>query len=282
MLPSVAIVIVSYNCREPLRQCLSSLQAGGAIAHVIVIDNASGDGSADMMREEFPSVQLIVNAENRGFAAACNQGIRATTDEFVLLLNPDTVVGPDALARLLTVMHQEPKVGACGPRILGPDGTLQPSCRRFPTLGRVIADEFGLRGAYRMSGWAHDDTREVDQLMGACLMVRRAALNEVGAFDERFFLYFEEVDLCWRLRASGWRVQFVHDATIMHVGGASSRPIRAAALVHRYRSMFAFYRKHYPGWHLLVLKLAVQVSTIARLLIGQTEYATVARCVSRL
>ena len=123
------------------------------------------------------------------------------------------------------------------PAILGPDGTLQPSCRRFPTLGRLIADEFGLRGAYRMSGWAHDDTREVDQLMGACLMVRRAALNEVGAFDERFFLYFEEVDLCWRLRASGWRVQFVHDATIMHVGGASSRPIRAAALVHRYRSM---------------------------------------------
>ena len=95
MLPSVAIVIVSYNCREPLRQRLSSLQAGGAIAHVIVIDNASGDGSADMMREEFPSFQPIVDAENRGFAAACNQGIRATTDEFVLLLNPDTVVGPD-------------------------------------------------------------------------------------------------------------------------------------------------------------------------------------------
>ena len=282
MLPSVAIVIVSYNCREPLLQCLSHLQASGAMPRVIVIDNASSDGSAAMVRDGFPSVQLIANAENRGFAAACNQGIRATADEFVLLLNPDTLMDLTSLKRLLEVMVSHSTVGACGPRILNPDGTLQPSCRRFPTLGIMICAELGWRGRYYMSDWRHNSAREVDQLMGSCLLLRRAALEQVGLLDEGFFLYFEEVDLCWRLKRAGWRVLFVSEASLTHVGGQSSSADRQTNLLHRYRSLFEFYRKHFPRWHLPLLKFAAQLGALLRVLIGQREYGAIARKVWKL
>jgi GT2 family glycosyltransferase len=276
MLPSVAIVIVGYNCREPLRQCLFRLQASGAMPRVIVIDNASADGSAAMVRQEFPSVQLIANAENRGFALACNQGIRATTDEFVLLLNPDTLMDLTSLGRLLDAMVSHPMVGACGPRILNPDGSLQPSCRRFPTLPRLLLDELGFGklfphsrffGAYRMTWWAHDQQREVDQLMGAALLLRRAALEQVGLLDERFFVYFEEVDLCLRLHQAGWKVLFVPTAQVVHRGGQSARQVLREATLYRYRSMCAFYRKHYPAWHLAVLKVAICAAVVMRVIL---------------
>lgn len=262
-------VIVSYNCWEALRLCLQSLPT----AHVIVVDNASADGSADMVRREFPAVTWLANDSNRGFAAACNQGIHATSEPFMLLLNPDTWVSEYALQTLSRVMTHNPKIGACGPRILNEDTTPQPSCRHFPTLGRMILAEFGLRAFYYIT----NPTGGVDQLMGSCLLLRRSALEQVGFLDERFFVYFEEVDLCLRLRQAGWEVRFVPDATIIHTGGASSQHDRRAALGYRYHSLFEFYRKHYPRWQLPVLKLAVQFTSLARLLIGQREYAGVAR-----
>ena len=277
MLPSVTIVIVGYNCCEPLRQCLSRLQASGAMPRVIVIDNASADSSAAMVRKEFPSVQLIANAENRGFAAGCNQGIRATTGDFVLLLNPDTLPDPAELEKLVQTLIAQPAVGACGPRILNPDGSLQPSCRRFPTLGIMICAELGWRGRYHMSDWRHDSTRDVDQLMGSCLLLRRAALEQVGLLDERFFVYFEEVDLCWRLKQAGWRVLFVGEAGLTHLGGQSSSADRQCSLLHRYRSLFEFYRKHFPRWHLVPLKCAAQLGAMLRMLIGQREYGAIAK-----
>jgi GT2 family glycosyltransferase len=286
MTPSCAIVIVSYNCRDALRACLRKLTAQANPPSIIVVDNASGDGSAEMAAREFPTVQLIQNSVNRGFAAGCNQGIRASASDLVLLLNPDTLLDGWELRKLLDVMRDQPNIGACGPRILNADGSLQPSCRRFPTLGAMLCDELGLGrlfprsqcfAKYRMSGWQHNETREVDQLMGSCLLLRRAALDQLSLLDERFFLYFEEVDLCWRLRQCGWRVLFVADATVTHLGGLSSKTDRRNALLHRYRSLFAFYRKHYPKWQLPLLRVAVQATSLARTACGQRDYWVIAR-----
>ncbi|NQU11829.1 glycosyltransferase family 2 protein [bacterium] len=273
MTPSLAVVIVSFQCRDVLRNCLTSLRQTGLPLRVVVVDNASTDGSAAMVSTEFPQATVIANDENRGFAAACNQGIAATTEPLVLLLNPDTTIDAPGLGPLIQVMEQEPRVGACGPRILNPDGSLQPSCRRFPTLGRLLFDEFGLAklwprsrvfAAYRMTWWSHDTRREVDQLMGAALLLRRTALDEVGLLDERFFVYYEEVDLCLRLHQHGWSVVFVPEAAVTHQAGHSARQVLGPATLYRYRSLFAFYRKHYPGWHPPLLKLAVATAAVVR------------------
>lgn len=254
---ALGIVIVHYRCPAALRHCLASLPAG----RVVVVDN-SGDAGVP---------NAIVNECNRGFAAACNQGIRTTTEPFVLLLNPDTVVTRDALERLLAGMTDG--VGACGPLIRNEDGSVQPSVRWFPTWWRMALAEFGIRGAY----YVKRPGPVVEQLMGSCLLLRRAALDQIGLLDERFFVYFEEVDLCLRLQQAGWRVVFVPEAVITHVGGQSSRHDRATALRHRYRSLFAFYRKHYPHWQLGLLRLIVQTAALGRVILGQRWYAPVAR-----
>ena len=283
---SCTIVIVSYNCRDALRQCLHKLTTPINMAPIIVVDNASQDGSAEMVAQKFPTVELIKNGQNKGFAVACNQGIRACATAFILLLNPDTLLEHAELQKLQKFMSSRPDVGACGPRVVNVDGTLQPSCRAFPTLGAMVCDELGLSrlfphsrrlASYRLSGWEHDETSDVDQLMGSCLLLRRTALEHLGLLDERFFLYFEEVDLCWRMSQTRWRVFFIADATVTHLGGESSKADRRNALGHRYRSLFAFYRKHYPRWQLPILRLVVQAAALARVAVGEREYWPVAK-----
>jgi len=243
----LAVIIVSFNCCDALRNCLRTLPS----VRTVVVDNASADGTVEMLKREFPSVSVIANPINRGFAAACNQGIRSTAEPFVLLLNPDTLHPP--LNALLDFMRANPDTGACGPRVLDANGTPQVTCRRFPTWWRMSLAELGVRQFYFIR---HPGT-DVDQLIGACLMLRRAALDAVGMLDEQFFLYFEEVDLCLRLRQAGWRVRYVPDATVTHLGGVCTRAVREESLRHRYESLLKFYRKHYPRWHLLPLRLAV-------------------------
>jgi hypothetical protein len=279
------IVIVSYNCRQALQTCLLTLTSAGDPPPILVVDNGSTDGTTEMIARDFPTVQLIQNTENHGFAAACNQGIRAGASDFILLLNPDTMLRPATLQKLMDTMRAQPTIGACGPRVLNTDGSLQPSCRRFPTLGAIVCDELGLGrlfphsrfAKYRMNGWEHDKTRDVDQLMGSCLLLRRTMLEHIGLLDEQFFLYFEDVDLCLRLWRTGWRVVFVADLTVTHLGGESSNTDPRNSLGHRYSSLFAFYRKHYPKWHLPVLRLFVQITAVARAARGQREYWPVAR-----
>ena len=276
------IVIVSYNCRQALQTCLLTLTSAGDPPPILVVDNGSTDGTTEMIARDFPTVQLI---QNHGFAAACNQGIRAGASDFILLLNPDTMLRPATLQKLMDTMRAQPTIGACGPRVLNTDGSLQPSCRRFPTLGAIVCDELGLGrlfphsrfAKYRMNGWEHDKTRDVDQLMGSCLLLRRTMLEHIGLLDEQFFLYFEDVDLCLRLWRTGWRVVFVADLTVTHLGGESSNTDPRNSLGHRYSSLFAFYRKHYPKWHLPVLRLFVQITAVARAARGQREYWPVAR-----
>jgi hypothetical protein len=282
----VTIVIVSYNCREALQTCLLKLTAEGDTPPILVVDNASTDGTVEMIAQDFPSIRLIQNTKNHGFSAGCNQGIRACASDFILLLNPDTMLKTAALQKLSDTMRAQPNIGACGPRVLNTDGSLQPSCRQFPTLGAMVCDELGLGrlfprsrhlAKYRMHGWEHNETSDVDQLMGSCLLLRRATLEHVGLLDERFFLYFEEVDLCQRLCQAGWRVVFVADATVMHLGGESSKNDPRNSLGHRYSSLFAFYRKHYPKWQLPILRFFVQLAAFARVVFGRRDYWPVAR-----
>jgi len=243
----LAVIIVSFNCRDTLRDCLRTLPP----VRTVVVDNASADGTVAMLQKEFPAVTVIANDTNRGFAAACNEGITATTEPFVLLLNPDTLNPP--LDALVDFMRANPDTGACGPRILDVTGATQVTCRRFPTWWRMSLAELGIRSFY----FVRNPGTDVDQLIGACLMLRRAALDSIGLLDEQFFLYFEEVDLCLRLRRARWRVRFLPDATVTHLGGKCSGIVPDESLRHRYESLFKFYRKHYPRWHAIPLRLAV-------------------------
>ncbi len=254
--PQLDICIVSWRARDLLRACLRSVLGQPEVADTVVVDNASADGTVEMLRSEFPAVRRIVNEENRSFAAGNNQAIRATQSPFVLLLNPDTEVQPGALRALLDVFAEEPRAGAAGAQLILPDGSVQRSCRSFPEPATLLYDAFGLArlfprsrtfGRYRLTYWDYDTRREVDQPMASALALRRAALDEVGLFDEDFPLYFNDVDLCWRLHQAGWRVLFEPTARVRHHHGQSTRQVRPAALLDSHRGLIRYYRKHYRG-----------------------------------
>jgi hypothetical protein len=231
--PEVTVIVVNLDTREFLRKCLLSL-SGQKLCEIVVVDNGSQDGSVEMVKAEFPQVKLIPLLHNIGFAAATNLGFQTSSTPFICLLNSDAYLLNQALSTLLNFMKEHPEVGAVGPKLLNPDGTLQLSAARFPTpfsffLGAVVAGR--LYRKIRPSGRffaeyalpEEDYTRccEVDWLKGACLMIRRSAIGE-SIFDEKFFFYYEEADLCYRLKSSGWKVFLVPQATVIHQGGASS------------------------------------------------------------
>lgn len=230
----LSIVIVNWNTRELLRDCLSSVQhhLHGVTAEVIVVDNASGDGSAAMVRESFPDVMLIQNRENRGFAAANNQAFRQASGQYVLLLNSDTLVHDDVLARSVEYMDAHPNVGMMGCKVLNGDGTTQLTCSQFPTFTNLLlqttaANRLGGRffSRYQMLDWARDDEREVDVISGCYLMVRAQVIDEIGFLDESFFCYGEETDWCRRCHEAGWRLMFAPVGTITHFGSGSTRTL---------------------------------------------------------
>jgi GT2 family glycosyltransferase len=263
-LPDVSVIVVSYNTRDLLRRCLASVARGAArlSVEIIVIDNASADGSAAMVTREFPSVSLIASAVNLGFAAANNLGFARARGRHLLLLNPDAVPAPGALARSVQLMDADPRIGVGGGRLVGADGSAQPSARTFPGLLTEVFTFTGLSARYprsRLFGrldrtWA-DPSRpaDVDWVPGAYAIIRRSALDAVGGFDERFFLYYEEVDLCRRMKAAGFAVRYWPDVVIMHHGGASARTVQGLALTSsgtqlalwRMRSQLLYYRKHH-------------------------------------
>jgi GT2 family glycosyltransferase len=283
----LSIVIVSWNTSELLARCLESLATrppgaqGSARAgdvdrpaiEVLVVDNASHDGSADLVRERFPWVRLIANDANLGFAAGCNQAIRAAGGRFVLLLNPDAAVETAALAVLLSFMEAHPEAGAAGPMIVDAGGALQASCSPAPTLRRELWRLFHLDAirpyaVYRMQAWATDRPREVDVAQGACLILRRTALDRVGLLDERFFIYSEEVDLCWRMRRQGWRVYWVPGARVMHLGGQSTRQVAAAMFLRLYQGKILYFRKHGGAPSARLYKLILSAAALGRLAVS--------------
>jgi hypothetical protein len=254
----LSICLLNWNTREDLRRCLQSLRASGCALEreIIVVDNASTDGSPEMVAREAPEVRLIVNDSNLGFAAGNNAALRASTGRYCLLLNPDTQVRPCALSSLVEALEAEPNAAAAGPKLLNGDGSIQYSCRRFPNfatglfrrspLGRFFPRNRFER-EYLMKDWAHDRAREVDWISGAASCMRREALEQVGLLDERYYMFCEDVDWCLRARKLGWRIVYAPQAEIIHFRGRSTdlAPFRMAAEFHR--SMERFYWKHYAS-----------------------------------
>ncbi|MBN1139088.1 MAG: glycosyltransferase family 2 protein [Anaerolineae bacterium] len=269
---ALSIVIVSWNTCELLSRCLASIETHPPASpyEVIVVDNASADGSARMVREGFPWVRLIENDENVGFARANNQGIRGSAGRFTLLLNPDTEVRDGALEILVNFLENHPRTGAAGARLLNPDGTLQPSCHPAPTLAREFWRLFHLdaiypHARYPMHRWGQDRPRQVEVLQGACLLLRREALEQVGLLDEDYFMYTEEVDLCHRLRRGGWHLYWVPQAQVVHHGGQSTRQAAGEMFLHLYRSKVLFFRKHHGPPAARLYKLLLLAASLARL-----------------
>ena len=259
----LSIVILNYNTREHLRECLASLLAegstslsGGSIqAEVIVVDNASSDGSAEMAASEFPCVELIRSARNGGFAHGNNQALRRARGAAILLLNPDTLVPRGGIAVLLDRLRAHPEAGIIGPKLLRPNGSMHLACRRsFPTpaiafyrfsgLARVRPDSPRF-GRYNLTFVDPDLPMEVDSVCGACLLVRRQVVRRIGLLDERFFMYGEDLDWCMRTHQAGWTVRYEPGIVVQHQHGTASRKRALRTTFHFFRAMDLFYRKHY-------------------------------------
>jgi N-acetylglucosaminyl-diphospho-decaprenol L-rhamnosyltransferase len=250
----LAVVVVNYNTGSYLHRCLRSAfeAAGDARLEVVVVDNASHDGSAEAATEEHPAARLIRNDDNRGFAAAANQGMRATTAPFVLLLNPDAEVVSGTLGGFVKVARDRPRAGAIGALVRDPDGTIYPSARKVPTLGEALGHAFlgpfvanRFSRAYTMSDWDRRSEREVEWVSGSCVLLRREAMDEVGLFDEGYFMYVEDVDLCTRLRQAGWEVLFSPELEVLHTGGVSTGGYRSRRMTLEHsRSIYRYFVKH--------------------------------------
>lgn len=272
----LAIVILNYNTRDLLRKCLTTVYAsqGGLTFEVCVVDNASSDGSADMVRAEFPQATVIASSVNGGYSYGNNLGLRsfgfadepgsatgADTARYVLLLNPDTELPPTALRNMVAFMDSQAQCGVAGPKLVRPDGSLDLACRRsFPTpevsgyrmLGLSKLFPHSQRfGRYNMTYLDPDLLTEVDSVVGAFMMVRAEAIQEVGLLDETFFMYGEDLDWAYRIKERGWQVWYNPAVTVLHVKEASSRT-SSKARYEFYRAMVIFYRKHYeattPRW----------------------------------
>lgn len=259
----VSIIVVNWNTRDLLLACLASLPAaiGSLHAEVWVVDNDSRDGSVAAVRSHYPQVRLIQNRANVGFAAANNQAIRASAGRYVLLLNSDTVAEPGSIEALTRFADDHPRAGAVGGQLLNPDGSFQASRARFPSLLSETLNVTGL-GRRLYGPWypgygprqSHHACR-AETLPGACMLVRRAAIEQIGLMDERYFMYSEETDWCLRLDRAGWELWYLPDARIVHYGGQSTRQARDPMIAALYRSKVRFFRKHYGRLPAALLRL---------------------------
>lgn len=260
----VSIIVVNWNTCDFLRACLKSVyqQAIGVTFEVIVVDNASADGSAAMVESEFPQVKLIQNDTNKGFAAANNEGITIAKGRYVLLLNSDTVILNSAIDKTVSFADVHPKAGVVGCRVLNPDRTLQLTCFMFPSVLNMLLSATYLYkvfprnrffGRERMTWWNRNDEKEVDVVTGCFMLIRRQAIEQVGLMDERFFIYGEETDWCYRFKRAGWKVLFTPEAQTIHFGGQSSKQIAPKMALQLRGSILQFMHKHH-SW--LEYKLA--------------------------
>jgi GT2 family glycosyltransferase len=254
---TVSICIVTYKVRDMLRDCLNSLAASTRLDYeVIVVDNGSQDGVIEMLQSEFPTIELIENGQNLGFTRPINQAMRTSRGKYLVLLNPDTLILPEALDTLVAFMQDHPDVGICGPKVLNRDGTLQKPCRRgesrpwavftyFSGLSRLFPKS-KLFGEYLMSYMDEDETHPVAGVSGSCMLVRRETVNQIGYMDERYFAYQEDADYCYRARQAGWQIVYLPQARIIHFGGMGGSRVQPYRSIYQWhRSYFLFYRKNF-------------------------------------
>jgi N-acetylglucosaminyl-diphospho-decaprenol L-rhamnosyltransferase len=284
-LTNLSIVIVSWNVKALLERCLSSLaecsKRNGLWCEIIVVDNASTDGSPEMVQQRFPEVKLIASESNVGFAGANNVGVGHSSGRYILLLNPDTEVIGDALTTMTTYMDSHPDVGALGPKLLFPDGRVQPSRRRFPTLGTAFLESTVLQqwfprnrvlSDYYILDRSDDEEQDVDWVVGACLLMRRQAWEQVGPLDERLFMYSEELDWCRRLKAAGWRVMYIPSATVVHYEGKSSSQVVPARHTYFQSSKVFYFRKHHGVLAGEALRLFLLATYVYQLCLEATKW----------
>jgi GT2 family glycosyltransferase len=250
----LSILIVTWNVRDLLRDCLRSIERGrgGLDVEVIVVDSASADGSAAMVAAEFPWVRLLPQSENVGFPRGNNIALAVARGDYLLMLNPDTVVLTDALPTLVDYLWANPDVGAAGPQLLNPDGSVQSSRRRFPTLATGFLESTWLEGLapgvlrrYYALDLPDDETADVDWLTGACILVPRAVYEQVGGLDEGYFMYSEELDWCRRIKEAGWRVVYHPAARVVHHVGKSSEQAVTARHINFQRAKLRYFRKYH-------------------------------------
>jgi GT2 family glycosyltransferase len=254
--PLLSVIIVSWNVRALLAQALRSLldswgQQPGL--EIIVVDNASHDGTCEMLREAFPQVQLIASDQNLGFTRGNNRGLEQAHGRYLLLLNPDTEIRPGALAQLIDYLQTHPQTGMVGPQLLNSDGSLQPSRRRFPTLPILFLESTWLQGLaprrllrhFYLEDRPADQEQEVDWITGAAMLIPRPVLEQVGGLDEGFFMYSEELDWCRRIRAAGWTIAYLPTAQIVHHEGKSSEQVTAARHIYFQSSKVRYTRKYH-------------------------------------
>jgi N-acetylglucosaminyl-diphospho-decaprenol L-rhamnosyltransferase len=256
-----SIIVVHYRAEDRIRACLASLATGASDVRfeTIVVDNSRSLAATGLTRQ-YPGMRLIENPANFGFSRAANQGVACAKGRNVLLLNPDTEVHPDAIARLARYLDAHQDTGAVGPRLLDSDGRLQLSCRRFPGLLTIFFGRYAMvtrllphnrfSRDYLYLEWDHASVREVDWLSGACLMVRRSVIDRVGALDERYFLFVEDMDWCRRIRNAGYLIAYLPDAVVTHDVGVSRAPGSASVVWARHRSMWLYFRKHFRSHRL--------------------------------
>jgi N-acetylglucosaminyl-diphospho-decaprenol L-rhamnosyltransferase len=255
----VAAVVVSYNVRDLLLRCLDSLRADG-LERIVVVDNASADGSVDALRSE-PDIDLVALERNVGFAGGANRGVARTDTPYVALVNPDEVVEQGCTATLVEALERDPELAMVGPRITTPDGRTYPSVRRFPDLVDAAGHAFlylvwpdnPFSRRYRMVDWDHAEAREVDWVATTHVVVRRSAWDEVGGFDDDYFMYMEDADLCWRLRGAGWKLGYEPAATAMHEIGRSTDQTPYRMIVAHHRSLWRFSVRTTRGWRRALL-----------------------------
>jgi GT2 family glycosyltransferase len=252
----LSVIIVSWNTKALLLDCIESVlsQSPRDALEVIVVDNASSDGSPQAVRDKYPSVKLITNDGNYGFAKANNIGIRASRGEYLFLINSDVVVSDGCFEKSLRYMAEHPEVGMLGPKILDTDGNVQRSCMGYPSLWNTLCRAFALDslfprsrlfGSHLLTFWNHEDTRSVEVVNGCFWVLRRSAMDQVGLLDERFFFYGEDVDWCRRFNDGGWKVVFFADAEALHYGGGSSANAPVKFHVEMQRANYQYWTKHH-------------------------------------
>jgi hypothetical protein len=274
------VCIVTYRARDMLRDCLESLDQHTRLAfEVIVVDNGSQDGVVEMLRREYPHVCLVENQDNAGYTRPMNQALRLGRGRYLMQLNPDTLILPEAIDRLVAFMDQHPKIGICGPKVLNRDLTLQKPCRRGePRPWAVLTYFLGLSARYPSSPLFsqylltyldEDQINPVDGVAGSCMLVRRALVDQIGYLDERYFAYQEDADFCFRARQAGWKVYYMPEAQIIHYGGQGGSRVQPYRSIYEWhRSYFVYYRQHLARDYFFLLNGLYYLAMAVKLLLS--------------
>jgi O-antigen biosynthesis protein len=267
----LSVIIVNYNMKALVSECLASLDKlqTDVSFEVIFIDNISSDGSVEAVRKSFPWVSVVANTENAGFAKACNQGVALAQGDYILFLNPDTEMPPGTLDKMIDFFTRNPKAGILGCRTVNTDGSEEPCVYRYPTLARTYIDTFYLGkwlGGYEVKPGALNGDAEVEVICGACFLIRRSVIEHVGSFDEEFWMYGEDVELCYRAAKAGWKIFYLNSISVIHkrgqrhLGEDTYHDIARISYNH-YKWIFHYYSKHCsaPARFLLLMMMAIQI-----------------------